>query len=116
MTPQWARSHWCAQEHQWFDDIRAGQYGRQLPIPSYLPIVVVGFEEAFNLLKSGTTDRILAQGAARVSSKLASLDPSQRLIKKNIRHANGSMVIIPTGDSWHNIAIDVNAALRMVGV
>lgn len=99
VTSQWARSHWCSQEHQWFNDIRMGHHGLHIPISSHLPIVVIGFEKAFSLLETGTTDLILAQGAARVSSTLASVDPSLRLVKKDIRHTNGSMFIIPTGSS-----------------
>jgi hypothetical protein len=116
VTPQWARSHWCAQEHRWFEDIRRGLNAQQTAIPHHLPIVLVGFEEAFSLLSTGKTDLILAQGAARVSSRLAALDPSQRLVRKSIRHADGALVIVPKGSVGNNIATKVNAALRTVGV
>ena len=113
-TPAWARSNFCADEYQWFDKIRGGRHDQQVLVPQRLPIVVVAHEQALSML--GKSDRMIAQGAARVSSYLASLPASQRAVRKDLRHADGALIILKQGLSAASVLEEVDAALRKVGV
>ena len=113
-TPEWARSNFCAEEYQWFDEIRAGRHDKQITMVKHLPIVVVAYEQALSML--GKSDRMIAQGAARVSSHLAALPASQRAVRKNIRHGDGSLIVLKPVQSAAAVVGEVNEALRKVGV
>jgi hypothetical protein len=59
---------------------------------------------------------MIVQGAVRVSSYLASLSASQRAVRKDLRHADGALIILKQGLSAASILEEVDAALRKVGV
>ncbi len=113
-TPAWARSVYCADEYQMFEAIRAGRHDVRIPLPQHLPIVAVVYEQALALL--GKSDRMIALGAARVSSFLASIDPSRRLVLKNIHHAYGALIVLKQGQTAATVAPQVDAALHKLGV
>lgn len=114
VTPEWARSNYCEEEHQWFDAIRAGKHDKRITMTKRLPIIVIAYENALSLL--GKTDRIIAQGAAKVTSHLASLPASQRAVRKGIRHGDGSLIVLKKAQTAKTLVREVNAALLKVGV
>ena len=114
VTPEWARSNYCEEEHQWFDVIRAGKHDKRMSMTKRLPIIVIVDEDALSLL--GKSDRIIAQGAAKVTSRLASLPASQRAVRKGIRHGDGALIVLKKTQTAKMLVHEVNTALLNVGV
>jgi hypothetical protein len=112
-TPEWASSNWCADEYGWFDRIRAGQLDQQYTMVKRLPIVVVAYERALSML--GRSDKMLAHGAAVVSSRLAALPVSERAVRKGIQHAEGALIVLKHSLGADVVATEVHAALSRVG-
>jgi hypothetical protein len=118
-TPAWLASPWCAAEHQWFDAIRDGRNHMNIRVPSQLPIVVVVLGDLLantrnDQVREIRADRLVLQGRALVTSRLAQLPVSERAVGKSLRGPAGALIELKRDEPAAAAVPKISAAIQRI--
>lgn len=113
-TPAWAASKFCADENDMFQRIRDGDHDVPVRLLQHLPVIVLLHSEAQDALRN--SGRLAAQAAAVVSRRLAALHASEKLVRRNLRRADGALIVMEPGETPQTVAPKVHQTLLQLGV